>query len=139
MEFNPTTAAILRAAIDRIVPADDFPGAADAGVAEFIARIFETETDPPAEAFLRGLYSLNAEAESIFSQPFVSLTPAQQDDVLQRVENGSVQSEWLDDPKAFFAMLLNLTSEGFYSDPGNSGNRDKVSWKMVGYDPRGNE
>jgi hypothetical protein len=137
MEFNPTTAAVLCAAMDRVVPADDFPGAADAGVAEFIARIFETETHLPSEAFLRGMDSLNA--ESVFSHPFVSLTPAQQDDVLQRVEEGSVRSQWLDDPKAFFTMLINLTSEGYYSDPGNGGNRDKISWKMVGYDPRGNE
>ena len=139
MEFNPATAAVLRAAIGRIIPGDDFPGAADAGVVEFIARLFATETHPSAEAFLRGMDSLNAEAESIFSKSFVALTPAQQDDVLLCVEDGSVRSRWQGDPKAFFAMLLNLTSEGFYSDPGNSGNRDKVSWKMIGYDPRGNE
>ena len=25
-----------------------------------------------------------------------------------------------------------------FTDPGNGGNRDKISWKMVGYDARGN-
>ena len=139
MEFNPATAVVLRAAIDRIIPADDFPGAADAGVVEFISRIFATETHPPAEVFVRGIESLNAEAKSLFSRSFANLTPAQQDDVLQRVEKGTVESQWQGDPKAFFAMLINFSNEGYYSDPGNGGNRGKISWKMVGYDPRGNE
>jgi hypothetical protein len=138
MQFDPARTSTLHAAMDRIIPADDFPSASELGVAEFIRRILETEADLPADAFLRGLDSLSAEAISLFSQPFAALTPARQDDVLQRVENGSVQSQWLNDPREFFRMLVNLTSEGYYSDPGNGGNRDQIAWKMIGYDPRGN-
>jgi gluconate 2-dehydrogenase gamma chain len=34
-------------------------------------------------------------------------------------------------------MLVNHTMEGFYSDPGNGGNRDAVSWKMIGFEVTG--
>jgi hypothetical protein len=31
---------------------------------------------------------------------------------------------------------VELAHEGYYADPGNGGNRDAVSWRMIGYDPR---
>ena len=33
----------------------------------------------------------------------------------------------------FFNLLLNLTMEGFFSDPIYGGNRGKASWKMIGF------
>ncbi len=33
-------------------------------------------------------------------------------------------------------MLVRLTAEGYYGDPGNGGNREAASWQMIGYDPR---
>ena len=33
-----------------------------------------------------------------------------------------------------FARLVELAHEGFYADPGNGGNRDAVSWRMIGYE-----
>jgi len=33
----------------------------------------------------------------------------------------------------FFDALLQITMEGFFADPIYGGNRDKASWKMVGY------
>jgi gluconate 2-dehydrogenase gamma chain len=35
--------------------------------------------------------------------------------------------------RAFFARLLTLTMEGFFGDPIYGGNRNKVSWKMLGF------
>src|SRR5262249_13757464 len=35
--------------------------------------------------------------------------------------------------KQFFDALLDLTMEGFFSDPIYGGNRNKVSWKMIGF------
>ena len=33
----------------------------------------------------------------------------------------------------FFAMLLQMTVEGFFSDPVYGGNRDMVAWRMIGF------
>ena len=35
-------------------------------------------------------------------------------------------------PQLFFDLLLTHTRQGFYGDPRHGGNRDLVSWKMVG-------
>jgi hypothetical protein len=29
------------------------------------------------------------------------------------------------------------SAEGFYSDPGNGGNRDNIAWKMIGFEVTG--
>ena len=34
--------------------------------------------------------------------------------------------------KEFFDLILAHTRQGFYGDPRHGGNRDRVSWKMVG-------
>jgi gluconate 2-dehydrogenase gamma chain len=33
----------------------------------------------------------------------------------------------------FFEIMLQNAMEGFFADPLYGGNRDKVSWKMIGY------
>ena len=35
--------------------------------------------------------------------------------------------------KQFFEALLQSAMEGFFADPIYGGNRDKVSWRMIGY------
>jgi gluconate 2-dehydrogenase gamma chain len=37
------------------------------------------------------------------------------------------------DAKAFFQRLLAITMEGFFSDPIYGGNRNKASWRMLGF------
>jgi gluconate 2-dehydrogenase gamma chain len=33
----------------------------------------------------------------------------------------------------FFALLLQLTIEGYFADPMYGGNKDKAAWKMIGF------
>jgi hypothetical protein len=35
--------------------------------------------------------------------------------------------------KAFFEALLQITMEGFFADPIYGGNRNKASWRMIGF------
>jgi hypothetical protein len=65
------------------------------------------------------------------------LTAARQDELLHDVEIGHVQAHWPISPTAFFIHLVNHAAEGYYSDPGNGGNRNARSWEMIGYQPRG--
>jgi gluconate 2-dehydrogenase gamma chain len=37
------------------------------------------------------------------------------------------------DSKTFFAMLLQNTKEGYFSDPIYGGNKDMAAWKMIGF------
>jgi gluconate 2-dehydrogenase gamma chain len=116
---------ILQAAVNRIVPADDYPNAWDAGAGEFFHRLFEREPRflPQYQA---GLDALEAAAEASADAPFAALDAAAQDGLLRWLEAA-------EDTAVFFRLLVEQTLESYYADPGNGGNRSGVSWDMIGY------
>lgn len=122
----------LRAAVDRIIPADDFPGGWDAGVGDFFALLLAREPQF-LPAYRSGLDALEAEAQAASGAAFAGLPPDAQDALLARVEAGEVAACWPLDPGTFFRLLAEQTTEGFYADPGNGGNRNGVGWDMIGY------
>jgi gluconate 2-dehydrogenase gamma chain len=60
------------------------------------------------------------------------MTPDQQDDVLRQLEGGTHDLDGVP-ANVFFAHLWQCTLEGFFSDPVYGGNRDMVSWRMIGF------
>lgn len=133
MNLTELQQATLHAAIDRIIPPDDYPGAWEAGVGDYLARQFAGDLKPILPTYQSGLDALNAEAVAQYGTAFSDLSPEQQDALLQHVETGEVQTAWPVMPQQFFRTLVNHTAEGYYSDPGNGGNRDGVSWQMIGF------
>jgi gluconate 2-dehydrogenase gamma chain len=125
--------------MDRIIPPDDYPGAWDAGVGHYLARQFERDLRDCLELYRAGLDALEAEAQASAGAGLAALPPEQQDALLKRVEAGQVAHAWPVDPAQFFQMVVQHVHEGFYSDPGNGGNRDAVAWQMIGYVPGGAE
>jgi hypothetical protein len=130
----PIDQSVLRAAVDRIIPRDDFPSAWEAGVGDYIVRQLAGDLAALAQSFAEGLAALDAEAILSHGRAFADSSEIEQDDVLRRVEAGDVRAPWPTPPAAFFAALVNATAEGYYSDPGNGGNRGAVSWAMVGFE-----
>jgi hypothetical protein len=128
----------LRAAIDRIIPADDFPSASQAGVDHFIVALLAGDRKNDAEVFDAGLAALDAEAQIAEEKSFADCPGTIQDQILERVQQGLTRAQWKAPATQFVDMLLNLTAEGYFSDPANGGNRNAVSWSMVGYDPGAN-
>lgn len=51
MRLTPQEQAVLRAAVDRILPADDYPGAWDAGALEYLGRQLDGTTRPQRLAY----------------------------------------------------------------------------------------
>ena len=119
--------------MDRIVPADDFPSASQAGVEEYFRRQLVGDLQIHAPMFLAGLEALENESKRRFERSFTELEAAQQDDLLRDIEAGRV-SDWPMAPRKFFLMLMELTMEGYYADPGNGGNRNETSWRMIGFE-----
>lgn len=114
----------LRAVIGRIIPADHDPGALDLGADHYVvAQLSAPECFGAAVSL--GLAELDALAIVRAGCGFAELPSAQQDEVLVAHQ----QTEW-------FAALAELTAEGFYADPANGGNRDALSWQMIGYHHR---
>lgn len=52
----------MRALMNRIIPPDDFPGAWEAGVGDYLARQFELDLRPQFEMYRLGLEALHAGA-----------------------------------------------------------------------------
>jgi hypothetical protein len=129
--------AALRALVDRIIPADDFPGGWDAGVGDYLDRQFGGDLSESLDLYRGGLDALDVEARATAGVGFVALAPTAQDDVLRRVEVGDVATDWPVDPADFFRAATEHAAEGYYGDPGNGGNRDGVSWRMIGFEVTG--
>ncbi len=156
--FTPPEAVAMGAIVDRLIPADSLsPGGKDAGCVVFIdAQLagpfgsaggqymrppFAQGTpqqgwqgqDTPATRYRIGLKALTDYVAGKFpGKTFATLAPAQQDDVLKGLENGSINLAGLD-AKSFFALMLQNTQEGFFADPIYGGNKNMVGWKMIGF------
>lgn len=115
----------LRAIVDCLIPADDFPGAYDAGVCDYIERLLQTDLAEQAEFFRAGVEAIEAEALAHFGKPFAELSPDEQNATLRAI---SLQA-----PR-FFEMLVCTTAEGYYSEPQQGGNRGAASWLMTGFE-----
>ncbi len=125
---------ILRAVVDCLIPPDDFPGAYEAGVCDYLERNFQTDLAAQSELFLAGIEGIEAEALARFNKSFANLTPDQQVSTLAAIESGHVKTSWPISPSLFFEMLVNTTAEGYYSDPQQGGNRGGRSWVMTGFE-----
>ena len=107
----------LRAVVDCLIPADDFPGAYEAGVCDYLQKLFATDLRDEAEFFTTGLANIELEAHARFGKRFANLTPEQQSITLETIQKGD---------ERFFEMLVCTTAEGFYSNP--------LSWAMTGFE-----
>ena len=125
---------ILRSLMNRIIPHVDFPNAWDAGVGNYLSRQFERDLQHQLENYRLGLRALEAESQAFAGKGFTQLDTSSQDVILSRLEAGQVTLSWLVDPPEFFHMVIEHVMEGYYSDPGNGGNRDSIAWQMIGFE-----
>ncbi len=131
--LTPAQQTVLRAVVNRIIPADDFPSGWEAGAGAYLLGQLAGDLSGRLVDVRAGLEALDEEARSTGAEGFAALQPAQQDALLTRLERSQVEAIWPIDPAAFFELLITLTIEGFYADPGNGGNRDAVAWRMIGF------
>jgi gluconate 2-dehydrogenase gamma chain len=126
-------ARTLEAICERIIPADQDPGAAWAGVVTFIDRQLMGPYRRFRETYQLGLTGTNGTSLAMFGKPFAALAPQQQDAVLQSMDKGQARGEgWKQvSAKSFFDLVVSHTMQGFYGDPRHGGNRERVSWKML--------
>ena len=125
--------AVLRAAMDRVIPPDDYPGAWDAGAGDYLLGQFDRDLAGLVERIVRGSTRSTRRRWPWAARAFPELDAVAQDALLARIEAGEVSAELA----RCFALLVAHTMEGYYSDPGNGGNRDAVAWRMIGFEVRG--
>ena len=126
----------LEAVLDAIIPPDDYCGAVDAGVGDYLRRQFSGDLAALLPSYQRWLNDLETESRAFCGKSFAALDPEGQTSLLKRIERGEVKAAWSIEPAPFFRQIVEHCAEGYYSDPGNGGNRDGVSWRMIGYEVR---
>ena len=126
----------LRAIVDCLIPPDDYPGAYEAGVCDYLERLYQTDLGSQFEFCASGLDSIETESRFRFAAAFPDLTSDQQSSILQAIETGTVFTPWPISPTQFFNLLVTTTAEGYYSDSQQGGNRGSISWEMTGFESR---
>lgn len=148
---------ILDAMTARLIPGDaDSPGAREAHVVEFFDRQLagfygraqhwymqgpfpeplETQGyqthHTPAQLIRDGLTAVDVHARETHDADFADIEAPWQDAILKGLEEGEIVLPGVPAQK-FFEFLMEMTIEGFFSDPVYGGNRDMVGWRLVGF------
>lgn len=157
LALTAAEAAFFSAAADAMIPADELsPSGTDCGVVVFIDRQLASawgggakmyRSGPfrngkpqhgyqlsltPKEFFSAGIVAANAWTRKTYGKEFDALPAQARVDALKALEDGKANLGSFSG-KQFFEALLEIVMEGFFADPIYGGNRDKVSWKMVGF------
>ena len=120
--LTPAEAATADAICAQIIPADQDPGAHEAGVVNYIDLQLATHFKQHRETYRRGLAVTDAISLSTHGLRFTDLPFAKQTEILRDVQKKA---------RPFFDLILAHTMQGFYGDPRHGGNRDGVSYKML--------
>jgi len=119
---------------ERMIPADQDPGATEAGVVNFIDLQLMGPYKRYRASYRLGIKGIEQASLRMFGYRFTELSPEKQDEVLKQVEAGGAAGEaWKDVPsKDFFSLILSHTMQGYYGDPRHGGNRGRLSWQTLG-------
>src|SRR6185295_4336259 len=132
--FNDQEAATVAALAERIMPgAPGKPGARDAGVLNYIDLALAGAYTDQQEFYRHGLAALEAHSRKTYSQSFVQLTAARQDEVITALEEAKAPSFTWPSARNFFETLRTHTMEGMFADPIYGGNKDFAGWTLVGF------
>jgi gluconate 2-dehydrogenase gamma chain len=117
----------LEALCEQIIPADQTPGAAWAGVVNYIDRQLMGPFRRQRDVYRRGLAALDQAAQQFGGGTFAALEPPRQTALLSGDDLSNPQGE----ARRFFSMVIAHTMQGYYGDPRHGGNREAVSWRML--------
>jgi gluconate 2-dehydrogenase gamma chain len=157
--FTADERAFVEAAVDRLIPkSSEGPSGSQANIPFFLDRQLAgrfghgdhyflggpwKKGEPtqgyqmrfsPAQLYRAAIKAVDDHTASAHGgASFAKLSEADQDKVLKGLESGQVQLGGGVDAKGFFAMLLQNTKEGYFSDPIYGGNKDMAAWTMIGF------
>lgn len=132
--FTVEEARAVEAMCDQIIPADQDPGAKWAGVVRYIDRQLSGRFQASQNTYRLGIAALDRNSRALHGAAFADLAPEQQLSVLTALdENKAPKEAWQGvEAKPFFTLVVAHTMQGFYGSPRHGGNREAVSWRMIG-------
>jgi gluconate 2-dehydrogenase gamma chain len=155
--LNDAQHAFVVAAVDTLIPADELsPSGSECGCATYIDRqlasawgggakmyragpYFKGKPEQgyqlpltPADFIVAGIAAANEWTRKTYGRDFQGLDQGQRIEALRAMQEGKAEFDNFSS-RAFFARLHAMTIEGFFADPIYGGNRNMVSWRMLGY------
>jgi gluconate 2-dehydrogenase gamma chain len=155
--FKGAEKNFIEAAVERLIPSDDNgPGAREAGVAYYIdvqlagawgagERLYRSGPwhsgaptqgyqlpFTPAELYRHALRGIEADLKKRGVSSFSKMSPQDQDKYLTSLQTGNTDLDGVPS-NVFFESLLEMTIEGYFSDPVYGGNKDMVAWRAIGF------
>jgi gluconate 2-dehydrogenase gamma chain len=128
--FTLEQAATVEAICEQIVPADDYPGAKEAGVLYYIDRMLAGDLARFRPQYAEGLTMVDLVSQGRYRRNFSALSWEQQTAVLQDLAAGEAGGAA---GQAFFSLIRQDTMDAYYGSPQYGGNRNGVSWKMIDF------
>jgi gluconate 2-dehydrogenase gamma chain len=135
--FTPAEAKCVIALCEQIIPEDEFGGGAtEAGVINYIDRQLVAVFDYDQVVYQQGLAALQEFCLGFYGKRFESLDGEIQIRTIKMMESGRMPEEhWGDlEPGRFFSLVISHTMQGFYGPPRHGGNKNYMSYKMMGLD-----
>ena len=142
--FTDKEALLVNVIIEQIIPTDEWPGARDAGVANFIDKQLVGPYTRYQEDYRNGLAAINLSCINLYKNQFEALEWEEQTGFLKRMEAGELstlqskedsEKTWAEvSDREFFNLIRDHTMQGFYGSPRHGGNRNYVSYRMIELD-----
>jgi gluconate 2-dehydrogenase gamma chain len=125
--LDPAMAMEIDAITSQIVPSSDGPGAHEAGVIYFIDRALSTFDAHLRPAYRTGMAEVQQKRREMFpsSASIAALATEQHMQLIHAIEATD-----------FFELLRTHTLYGFLGNPSYGGNRDRIGWKLIGFEDR---
>jgi gluconate 2-dehydrogenase gamma chain len=141
--FSPEQFRLVEHLAEMIIPADETPGAKQAGVAEFIDFMLANRVSVSApydaqsseellrlgseaqEQFITGLAWINAHSKLEFGRPFLDCTSEQQKNFLEELAYKAKFRPTTEEGREFFQALRDHTVVGYYTT--------KIGLESLGY------
>lgn len=134
--LDDNEARLLEAIAEQIIPTDEWPGGRDAGVVTFIDRQLAGPYRRFQQTYRNGLAGITAICQTQARKRFEELSWEEQTSFLRDMESGKLdEGLWKGGfGRRFFEMLRSHSLQGYYGSPRHGGNKNYVSYKMIGLD-----
>ena len=146
--FTEKEASLIDAITEQIIPTDEWPGAKDAGVINYIDKQLLGPYLRHQVKYRSGLAAVQASCNQLYGNKFESLSWDDQTEFLKKMEAGKLADLEIGDKpnspenkiwkeisdKTFFGLIRDHSMQGFYGSPRHGGNKNYVSYKMIGLD-----
>lgn len=134
--LNEEEISLLDALVEQIIPTDDFPGGKWANVSNYIDKQLNSYYTKHQPAYREGLAALQKTVIQMKGKKFEQLPFADQTAILEKMESGDFSGDYWKDHSSrnFFDLIRQHSLQGFYGSPIHGGNREYISYKMLGLD-----